>query len=104
MLRELKSCLPNQTKEVLETKTYQIFKQHQDAIQEQPRLFVDRLLDCEVELRHVDGRGKEVISKGIREKDLFNLLKDFGVLLSEEELQDMRANFGLGPGLEELDL
>jgi hypothetical protein len=85
---------------VLETKIYQIFKQHQDAIQEQPELFIDRLLDGELEVRHTDSKNREIVSKGIREKDLFNILKEFGVLLTEEELQDVRANFGLGNGHE----
>lgn len=67
--------MPNQTKEILETKIFQIFKQHQDMIQEQPDLFIDKLLDCEVDVKLVDPRGRESRAKGIREKDFFNLLK-----------------------------
>lgn len=44
-------------------------------IQEQPDLFIDKLLDCEVDVKLVDPRGRESRAKGIREKDFFNLLK-----------------------------
>jgi hypothetical protein len=72
----------------LETKTSCIFKERIHLVQEKQAYFIERLVKAEHFLPQIDR-----LESCILVTDFVDVIKDFGIVLGEDEFNDVERNF-----------